>query len=156
MTTHTLKIDRAAFDAVNRGDKTSEIRFNDRRFKVGDVLQLCETAHTADEMRRGAPLAYTGRVAHRVISHIQQGYGLAPGWVILSFAHAHRSARGDAYARNASRVLMVESAIEQLHLRNGDGLRVDLVAHTVDVFRDDDAPALLRGRIPARVRWMDV
>jgi hypothetical protein len=53
-------------------------------------------------------------------------------------------------------VLMVESAFEGRHLRNGDGLRVDLVAMTVDVFRDDDTPALTRGRIPARLSWRDV
>lgn len=49
--------------------------------------------------------------------------------------------------------LVVECGIEGLTLRKGDGLRVDLVAGTVTVFRDDDAPALLRGRIPARLQW---
>lgn len=152
---HDLKCDPQAFEPVSRGDKTHEIRLNDRGFKVGDLLRLHETRYSGDEMRAGRPLVYTGRQARRVISHIQEGYGLEPGWCVLSFEHAHRSARGDAYARNASRVLLVESAIEGLQLRSGDGLRVDLVAYTVDVFRDDDAPALLRGRIPARVRWKD-
>lgn len=49
--------------------------------------------------------------------------------------------------------LLVECGIEDLALRNGDGLRVNLADNTVHVFRDDDTPALLRGQIPARVTW---
>jgi hypothetical protein len=90
--THDLKTDPEAFDAADRGDKTHEIRFNDRDFKVGDLLQLLETRHTGEQMRAGAPLEFTGRKARRVVSHIQEGYGLAPGWVILSFARAASAA----------------------------------------------------------------
>lgn len=87
--THELKTDPAVFDAVARGDKTHEIRLNDRNFQVGDNLLLRETVDTGWAMRNaGAPLVYTGRAATRTISHIQTGYGLADDWCILSFRDA--------------------------------------------------------------------
>lgn len=82
---HELKTDPAVFAAVAAGAKTHEIRFNDRDFQIGDVLHLRETLATGEEMRAGAPLEYTGRHALREVSHIQAGYGLIDGWVILSF-----------------------------------------------------------------------
>lgn len=82
---HELKTDPAVFAAVIAGIKTHEIRFDDRAFAVGDVLHLRETRFTGYEMRAGEPLEYTGRSALREVSHIQTGYGLAEGWVILSF-----------------------------------------------------------------------
>lgn len=86
MKTHELKTDPAVFDAVARGAKTHEIRYNDRDIQVGDFLLLRETAATGAQMQAGAELAYTGRTAKRTVSHIQTGYGLADGWCILSFA----------------------------------------------------------------------
>lgn len=86
---HELKTDPAVFDAVARGDKTHEIRLNDRGFAVGDTLLLRETESTGSAMRSAPklyPLVYTGRTATRIVSHIQIGYGLADGWCILSFA----------------------------------------------------------------------
>jgi hypothetical protein len=82
---HELKTDPAVFAAVAAGDKTHEIRFNDRDFQIGDVLHLRETVATDEAMCAGAPLEYTGRHAMREVSHIQEGYGLVDGWVILSF-----------------------------------------------------------------------
>ena len=38
--THKLKCWPMFFDAIKSGDKTFEIRKNDRAFKVGDVLRL--------------------------------------------------------------------------------------------------------------------
>lgn len=90
MQTHYLKTDRQAFQAVKDGIKTHEIRFNDRNFQPGDRLVLQETRYTGAEMREGKPLEYTGHEAVRTISHIQEGYGLAPGWVILSFERKPR------------------------------------------------------------------
>lgn len=83
---HILKTDPDVFEASWQGAKTHEIRFDDRSFKVGDLMSLVETVHSGAAMRAGAPLAFTGRVIERTISHIQSGYGLADGWVILSYA----------------------------------------------------------------------
>lgn len=86
MRTHELKTDPAVFEAVARGDKTHEIRLNDRGFAVGDTLLLRETESPGEYMKLGSPLVYTGRTETRTISHIQTGYGLADDWCILSFA----------------------------------------------------------------------
>lgn len=85
---HELKTDPEVFDAVSSGAKTHEIRFNDRDFRVGDRLVLLRTESTGEAMRAGAPLVYTGQRIERVVSHVLSGYGLAEGWVILSFAQS--------------------------------------------------------------------
>jgi len=84
--THILKTDPEPFDAVVKGEKTYEIRFDDRGFQVGDGLMLAETLYTGDAMRIGAPLMYTGRKHSVKITHILRGpaHGLRDGWVILS------------------------------------------------------------------------
>jgi hypothetical protein len=91
---HELKTDPEVFAAVRAGAKTHEIRFNDRGFAVGDHLWLRETTRSGAEIKAGAPLEYTGRVAERIVSHIQTGYGLADGWCILSFASQPVAAPG--------------------------------------------------------------
>ena len=54
---------------------------------VGDVLRLLETRRSAAYMREhGDPVEYTGRQVLKEVSHVQRGYGLADGWVILSFS----------------------------------------------------------------------
>lgn len=84
---HDLKTDPAVFDAVASGAKTHEIRKNDRDFKVGDGLLLRRTKWTGALMKaQGYPLEYTGEECRRVVSHVLEGYGLTPGWCILSFA----------------------------------------------------------------------
>jgi len=94
---HTLKTDPEVFDAVRDGLKTFEIRFNDRDFKVGEVLILLKTLHTGEEMQSakvadivypGKPLVYTGDRIYAKISYILKGpiYGLQEGWVILNLS----------------------------------------------------------------------
>lgn len=41
---HELKCEAEFFDAVERGDKTFEIRRNDRNYQVGDTILLRRTA----------------------------------------------------------------------------------------------------------------
>jgi len=89
MKTHELKTDPAVFQDVRDGRKTFEIRFDDRDYNVGDELLLKETTATGSAIRMGlAPLQYTGREERRTVSHLLRGplYGIADGWVILSFA----------------------------------------------------------------------
>jgi hypothetical protein len=110
---HTLKTDPEVFQAVLSGAKTFEVRLNDRGYAVGDALFLRETRFTGAEMRAGAPLVYTGRECHRVVSHVLTGYGLTDGWCCLSFAAPQASEavriigvdlaqNGIAVARNAA------------------------------------------------------
>lgn len=89
--THELKTDPEVFEAVAKGLKTYEIRFNDRDYQVGDTLVLLETAYTGQEMKAGQPLEYTGRGCPFKVSHILTGpiYGLQDGWVIMSLESIH-------------------------------------------------------------------
>ncbi len=94
---HSLKTDPAVFDAVWNGDKTFEIRKNDRGFKVGDVLNLRETVHSGNDMKHaGMPLLYTGRELDKRVSHVLTGYGLMDGWCCLSFASRSTEPGGEA------------------------------------------------------------
>lgn len=101
MTAHDLKTDPEVFDAVQRGDKTFEIRFNDRDYKVGDTLHLLKTVHTGAEMKAGAPLVYTADEIVKTVSHVLTGYGLAEGWCCLSFAPEVQAPEGAPDLRTA-------------------------------------------------------
>jgi len=86
---HNLKCDPVPFQAIWDGRKVSDIRFDDRNFKVGETVNFEETHFTGAQMRKGEPyiLHYTGRHIEAKITHIQgfeNGYGLLVGYVILS------------------------------------------------------------------------
>ena len=42
MTVHEIKIQHRFFDAVESGEKTFEIRYNDRGYQCGDFVDLTE------------------------------------------------------------------------------------------------------------------
>jgi len=73
---HELKTLRKYFIAVGSGDKTFEVRKNDRDYKIGDILILQEYNN----------MAYTGTTIDCVITYIltdDSGYVL-PGYAIMS------------------------------------------------------------------------
>lgn len=73
---HKLKTWPAYFTAVVRGDKTFEVRKNDRGFKVGDFLVLEE--YYIDTQ------TYSGRVLVKEVSYLMQGeFGLPPDTCIM-------------------------------------------------------------------------
>lgn len=84
MNIHKLKTDPDSYCQMTSQIKKYELRFDDRKFKCGDELQLEETRYSSEEMKAGKPLEYTGRIAVRRVDWILKGYGLLPGWVILS------------------------------------------------------------------------
>ena len=86
MNTHLLKTDPQPFEDVAGKRKHFEIRKDDRGFEVGDVLVLQKTKHTGEEMKKGAPLVFTGDMCVRIVTRIMRGavYGLEGGWVIMS------------------------------------------------------------------------
>ena len=72
--THNIKILPQYFDAIENGTKTFEIRYNDRDYKVGDLLCL-------REYRDGA---YTGRETVREICYmIDDPMFCKEGYVVL-------------------------------------------------------------------------
>ena len=81
---HRLKILPQFFSAVVSGEKTFELRKNDRDFKVGDDLLLCEWT----------PDGFTGNEFRCHINYILEGYdGLSPDYVILSIVPARNRYR---------------------------------------------------------------
>lgn len=82
---HDLKIDSLHFETVLNGDKTFEIRKNDRDYSLGDTLVLRETHRVPGGAGLADPLEYTGRICQVAVIHILRGpaYGLADGWVVM-------------------------------------------------------------------------
>ena len=50
---HELKTDSNVFDESFKGNKTFEIRYDDRGFSVGDKILLRETQFSGIEMKNG-------------------------------------------------------------------------------------------------------
>lgn len=90
--THYLKCDPKPFEDICLGYKKAEIRRDDREppFAPGMNVVLQETEGTAAEYAAAGELAVlTGRATTRTISHVQRGYGIPEGYVILSYHGAH-------------------------------------------------------------------
>lgn len=78
---HALKIHPQPLADLLSGEKTSEVRSDDRGFKVGDTVRLMEVNPDTGNL--------TGAADHvRTISHIQRGYELPDGLCVLSYAPA--------------------------------------------------------------------
>lgn len=73
---HELKINTVYFEYVLNGEKTFEIRKNDRKYKVGDCIILNEW----DEQFKN----YTGRQIYGKIKYITDFMQL-PDYVVFSF-----------------------------------------------------------------------
>ena len=84
---HKLKTEPSYFNAVLRGDKTFELRKNDRSFRLNDEL-LLEEFIPENYYEDGKPAEYSGRIIHRRISYILTGgkFGLEKDFVILGLA----------------------------------------------------------------------
>lgn len=74
--THELKADPIPFGAVVIGVKRCEVRQDDRDYQVGDRLHLREHDRASG--------TYSGRECIAKVTHIQRGYGLPDGLVVLS------------------------------------------------------------------------
>jgi ASC-1-like (ASCH) protein len=72
---HKLKIQNEYFEAVCSGEKSFEIRKNDRDFKVGDTLILQEFLPISKQ--------YTGRVIEKEITYITD-YGQQENYVVMA------------------------------------------------------------------------
>ena len=74
--THYLKTVPESFAPIVRGDKTFEIRKNDRGFKVGDELVLIEWSEATGP---------TGRELRRKVTYLIEGaFGLPPDVCVMA------------------------------------------------------------------------
>lgn len=81
-TVHSLKTEGIYWDAVAAGEKTFEVRRDDRAFQTGDVLHLIRLtpARLYDTDGNGLP-----RVIRKRITYLLQGgqFGIEPGFCVL-------------------------------------------------------------------------
>jgi hypothetical protein len=78
--THQLKCYPEPFEQVLLNAKKMEFRQDDRDFRVGDRLLLCEWNPETE--------TYTGRNIERFVTHIQTGFGVPTGYVAMSIMDA--------------------------------------------------------------------
>jgi hypothetical protein len=79
--THALKIWPQFYQEVEDGNKTFEVRKNDRDFKTGDVLLLQEWDPVTEK--------YTGNECYKVITYILPAgtnIGIHSDYVVMSIA----------------------------------------------------------------------
>ena len=91
MTEHILKTIEPYFSAVASGDKTFEIRRNDRAFQKGDTLILLDTSDCdCDKVdcsrRRKQPIRKTITFVFAGDPSLRDLGGVLPGHVILGLA----------------------------------------------------------------------
>lgn len=78
--THNLKIWPEYFAAVRDGLKRAELRWNDREYQAGDILNLCEWDPNEE--------AFTGEFIGVTVTHVAELGQWMPGYVLLSIALA--------------------------------------------------------------------
>lgn len=92
MTTHELKTLPVYWDAIARGEKTFEVRRDDRGFQKGDVLKLCRMAEepigppsrVERDLSNGSPrYVIKARIAY-VLTGGQ--LGIEPGYVVMAMS----------------------------------------------------------------------
>lgn len=79
---HKLKTWPHYFEAVVSGEKTFEVRKDDREFKVGDVLELNEWDPKDQK--------FTGRLVERVVTYklrANERFGVMEGFCVLGLAN---------------------------------------------------------------------
>ncbi|MCL6441855.1 MAG: DUF3850 domain-containing protein [Alicyclobacillus sp.] len=95
METHEMKIWPQYFEAVVSGDKTFEVRFDDRGFQRGDTLVLREWSPRDQQ--------YTGRECKRLVTYVLHGgmFGLEKGYSIMSIVDEAKVKRVEVLERVA-------------------------------------------------------
>ena len=78
MKTHDLKLNTEFCDAVLSGEKTFEVRKNDRGFQTGDLIRFIPTDGTIREHAKHEISGHTYK-----ITYILNGWGIKNGYVVL-------------------------------------------------------------------------
>lgn len=85
MTIHNIKILKVFAEAVAKGDKTFEIRENDRGYQKGDHIRF-KTIDRSGILVLDSPLDNK----EYEITYILNGWGLRDGWVVLAIKEVQK------------------------------------------------------------------
>lgn len=80
---HILKIEEKWFERIYSGQKTSELRFNDRDYQTGDTIIFRPTDRNGQAIEKHTSKPTIYEITHVLNSH-QFPQGLQPGYCILS------------------------------------------------------------------------
>lgn len=85
MKIHELKTEALYFDAVERGEKTFEVRRNDRAFQTGDILDLIKLNESGKGYARPADGGPGKVILRKRITYLLQGgqFGIEPAFCVL-------------------------------------------------------------------------
>ncbi|EOD3494627.1 DUF3850 domain-containing protein, partial [Cronobacter malonaticus] len=118
--THNLKIWSEHYSAVCAGVKRAELRKNDRDYRAGDTLDLCEWDKD-DE-------SFTGEFISVTVTHVADVGEWMPGYVLLSIERTLRErAEPDGYRKlftcSSCGAEGLDEPLESRCHCNGDGAR---------------------------------
>lgn len=82
MMVHDLKVHPQFWPAIMTGDKPFEVRKNDRKFAIGDVVNLREYDPTFGYTERGGTRPF--KITF-ILRHEDLPAALTPGYVVLGF-----------------------------------------------------------------------
>jgi len=90
ITKHNIKIRQEYARRILDGEKTFEVRYNDRDYQRGDILEMriIDKDDKPVYLQPDPKLADDYCVMIRKISYIHTGYGMAEGFVILGLEEA--------------------------------------------------------------------
>lgn len=88
MNIHQLKTWPVHFEAIWSGVKAFELRYDDRHFRIGDVLQLIEwipsAKYSVDKSGRYTGRSVVAEVTYILNAHEEQPEFVPDNWVIMS------------------------------------------------------------------------
>lgn len=92
--THELKTIGRYFEAVERGEKTFEVRKNDRAFQTGDILKLVKVT---DQGKYDCSWPDSPPTIYRRVSYLLQGgqFGIEPQYCVLGLTPVSEESRHD-------------------------------------------------------------
>lgn len=78
--THKIKIDKPYADAVLSGDKTFEVRYDDRGYQKGDEIEFT-VIDSKDVYDSSITHPLNGRIFY--ITYVLHGWGIKDGWCVF-------------------------------------------------------------------------
>ena len=87
MKVHDLDCSNWEVDAIIKGNRTADLRKNDREFHVGDILRIHTTP---SQCKDDAPFTYKERIVYVVVTHVFDASSIigdaAKGFVVMSIS----------------------------------------------------------------------